>query len=393
MPETAMPESREPMLPLGGVTVVEVAQNLAGPIAAEILAHLGADVIKVERPEGDDARRWGPPFWKGVSPGYLAVNANKRSITLDLKDPKAVAWLTDFLGEADVLVQNLRPGSLEGLGLGPKEMLARHPRLIYCSVWAFGATGPLRLKPGYEPMVQAFSGLMMMNGDEGGPPTRIGTSVLDYGTGMWTAIGALAGLAQRQRTGRGCVVDASLFETGLAWLKGHFASYRASGQVPERHRTGSHRVVPFESFETKTNPIIIAAGNDRLFAKLAGALGHPEWPGDPRFATNAARVASKSELVSQIKLILMTRSKGEWIDVLEAAGVPCAPINTLPEAIAEPQAAALGMIQKVPGDDYELMGLPLSFDGARPEIRLAPPAVGEHNLEILGHEHSTGGDR
>ncbi len=254
-----MPESREPMLPLSGITVVEVAQNLAGPIAAEILAHLGADVIKVERPEGDDARRWGPPFWKGVSPGYLAVNANKRCITLDLKDPKAVAWLTDFLGEADVLVQNLRPGSLEGLGLGPKDLLARYPRLIYCSVWAFGATGPMRLKPGYEPMVQAFSGLMMMNGDEGGPPTRIGTSVLDYGTGMWTAIGALAGLAQRQRTGRGCVVDASLFETGLAWLKGHFASYRASGQVPERHRTGSHRVVPFESFETKTNPIIIAS--------------------------------------------------------------------------------------------------------------------------------------
>ena len=315
------------MLPLSGVTVVEVAQNLAGPIAAEILAHLGADVVKVERPEGDDARRWGPPFWKGVSPGYLAVNANKRSITLDLKDPKAVAWLTEFLGKADVLVQNLRPGSLEELGLGPKEMLAQHPRLVYCSVWAFGATGPLRLKPGYEPMVQAFSGLMMMNGDEGGPPTRIGTSVLDYGTGMWTAIGALAGLAQRQHTGRGCVVDASLFETGLAWLKGHFASYRASGQVPERHRTGSHRVVPFESFETKTNPIIIAAGNDRLFAKLATALGHPEWPANPRFATNAARVGSKAELVAEIQQILLTRSKGEWIDVLEAAGVPCAPID------------------------------------------------------------------
>jgi crotonobetainyl-CoA:carnitine CoA-transferase CaiB-like acyl-CoA transferase len=381
------------MLPLSGVTVVEVAQNLAGPIAAEILAHLGADVVKVERPEGDDARRWGPPFWRGVSPGYLAVNANKRSITLDLKDPKAVAWLTEFLGKADVLVQNLRPGSLEELGLGPQEMLARHPRLVYCSVWAFGATGPLRLKPGYEPMVQAFSGLMMMNGDEGGPPTRIGTSVLDYGTGMWTAIGALAGLAQRQRTGRGCVVDASLFETGLAWLKGHFASYRASGQVPERHRTGSHRVVPFESFETKTNPIIIAAGNDRLFAKLATALGHPEWPADPRFATNAARVGSKPELVAEIQQILLTRSKGEWIDVLEAAGVPCAPINSLPEAVAEPQAAALGMIQKVPGDDYELMGLPLSFDGTRPDIRLAPPAVGEHNREILGHDHPRGEDR
>jgi len=372
------------MLPLTGITVVEIAQNLAGPMAGEILAHLGADVVKVERPEGDDARAWGPPFHKGVSPGFLAVNANKRSITLDLKDQRAVAWLTDFIGRADVLVQNLRPGSLEALGLGSEVLLARHPRLVYCSVWAFGRSGPLRLKPGYEPMVQAFSGLMMMNGDEGGPPTRIGTSVLDYGTGMWTAIGALAGLVQRQRTGRGCVVDASLFETGLAWLKGHFASYRISGDVPERHRTGSHRVVPFEGFETKTGPIIIAAGNERLFAKLAAALGHPEWAKDPRFGSNSARVANKADLVAAIARIMLTRSKGEWIDLLEAAGVPCAPINTLPEAVTEPQAAATGMIQAVPGDDCELVGLPLSFDGMRPGIRMAPPGVGEHNREILG---------
>src|SRR6266478_2443256 len=336
---------------LEGIRVLEIAQNLAGPMAAEILAHLGADVVKIERPEGDDARRWGPPFWKGVSPGFLAVNANKRSVTLDLKKADDVEWLMEYVGRAHVLIQNLRPGSLE-------------------------------LKPGYEPMVQAFSGLMMMNGDEGGEPTRIGTSILDYGTGMWTAIGALAGLAQRQQTGRGCVVDASLFETGLAWLKGHFASFRASGQVPERHRTGSHRVVPFQGFETKTGPLIIAAGNDRLFVKLAQALGHPEWATDPRFATNEARIANKPELLSAIEIILKTRSKGEWIDLLEEAGVPCAPIHTLPEAVALPQASAIGMIQPVPGDDFELIALPLSFDGARPEIRRAPPKPGEHTREI-----------
>ncbi|MBI1963025.1 MAG: CoA transferase [Candidatus Rokubacteria bacterium] len=374
------------MLPLTGIKVVEIAQNLAGPMAAEILAHLGADVIKVERPEGDDARRWGPPFWKGVSPGYLAVNANKRSITVDLKDAGAAAWLADFIGGADVLVQNLRPGALDELGLGPAALTARHPRLVYCSVWAFGPTGPLRLKPGYEPMVQAFSGLMMMNGDEGGPPTRIGTSVLDYGTGMWAAIGVLAALLQRRETGRGCVVDASLFETGLAWLKGHFASFRASGVVPERHRTGSHRVVPFEGFDTKTGPIIVAAGNDRLFARLAEALGHPEWAADPKFATNAARVVHKPELVGAIAAIMRARTKGEWIDRLEAAGVPCAPIHTLPEAVADPQAAALGIVQAVPGDDFALIGLPLSFDGARPPIRRAPPGIGEHNAEILARE-------
>jgi len=374
------------MLPLTGIRVVELGQNLAGPVAAEILAHMGADVVKIERPEGDDARRWGPPFWKGVSPGFLAVNANKRAITVDLKDPQAAAWLADFIGEADVLVQNLRPGSLDELGLGPAALTARYPRLIYCSVWAFGSTGPLALKPGYEPMVQAFSGLMMMNGDEDGPPTRIGTSILDYGSGMWAAIGALAGLVNRRETGRGCLVDASLFETGLAWLKGHVASFKVSGVIPERHRTGSHRVVPFQGFETKTGPIIIAAGNDRLFAKLAGVLGHPEWASDPRFASNAARVAHKPELLAQIAEIMLARSKGEWIDGLEAAGVPCAPINSLPEVLAQPQTAALGMLQRVPGEELSLVGLPLSFDGVRPGIRLAPPQIGEHNAEIQGRK-------
>jgi crotonobetainyl-CoA:carnitine CoA-transferase CaiB-like acyl-CoA transferase len=223
---------------------------------------------------------------------------------------------------------------------------------------------------------------MMMNGDEGGPPTRVGTSILDYGTGLWAAVGVLAALVRRTTTGRGCVVDASLYETGLAWLKGHYATFSTSGIIAERHRTGSHRVVPFESFETATGPIIIAAGNDRLFAKLAAVLGRPEWAGDPAYATNAARVANKATLLAEIARIFRTASKGEWIDRLEAAGVPCAIINTLPEAAATPQAAALGIVQKVPGDDYTLIGLPLSFDGARPEIRRAPPRTGEHDAEV-----------
>jgi crotonobetainyl-CoA:carnitine CoA-transferase CaiB-like acyl-CoA transferase len=370
------------MLPLEVVRVVEIAQNLAGPIAAEILAHMGADVIKVERPEGDDARRWGPPFHNGTSPGYLAVNANKRSISVDLKDRAAVERLLPLIAEADVLVQNLKPGSLEALGLGADELTKRFPALIYCSVWAFGRTGPMKLKPGYEPMVQAFSGLMMMNGDENGPPTRIGTSVLDFGTGMWAAMGVLAALVRRKETGRGCVVDASLYETGLAWLKGHYASYRASGSVPERHRTGSNRVVPFQAFETKTGPLIVAAGNDRLFYKLAAVLGHTEWIKDPRFVTNAARVEHRDALLAEVEAIFATRAKGEWIDLLEAAGVPCAPINTLPEAVAHEQAGALGMIQPVPGDDFSLVALPLSFDGARPSIRRAPPAVGQHDADL-----------
>jgi crotonobetainyl-CoA:carnitine CoA-transferase CaiB-like acyl-CoA transferase len=370
-------------LPLEGLRVVEIAQNLAGPFAAEILGHMGADVVKVERPEGgDDARGWGPPFWRGVSPAYLAMNANKRGITVDLKDPDAVAWLAEYAAGVDVVIQNLRPGVVEALGLGADALLARNPRLVYCSLRAFGTAGPLARHPGYEPMVQAFSGLMMMNGDEGGPPTRIGTSVLDFGTGMWATIGILAALLQRQATGRGCVVDTSLLETGLAWLTGHFASYRVSGEVPQRHRTGSNRVVPFQGFETRTGPLIIAAGNDRLFARFAQVLGHPEWAEDPRFQTNAARFAHREELLSAIQAILLTGSKGEWIDRLESAGIPCAPIHTMPEVLAHPQTAATGMVQPVPGADLDLMGLPIMFDGVRPAIRRAPPALGEHDAEI-----------
>src|SRR5437773_1871126 len=272
---------------LEGIRVLEIAQNLAGPMAAEILAHLGADVVKIERPEGDDARRWGPPFWKGVSPGFLAVNANKRSITVDLKDKASVAWVVELAGQADVLVQSLRPGALDELGLGPTTLIEHYPRLIYCSVWAFGARGPLKLKPGYEPMGQAF--------------------------------------------------------------------------------------------ETRTGPLIVGAGNDRLFAKLAGVLGHPEWVKDPRFVTNAARVEHRAMLCAMIDEIFAKRPKGEWIDRLEADGVPCAVINSLPDAAAHAQTAALDMIQPMPGDDFALVALPLSFDGRRPRIHRAPPAIGQHN--------------
>ena len=373
------------MLPLSGIKVVEIAQNLAGPFAGEILAHMGADVVKVERPEGgDDARGWGPPFWRGTSPGFHAMNLNKRGITVDLKDARAVIWLRDYVARADVLIQNLRPGVMDDLGLGPESLMADNPRLIYCSLWAFGPTGPLRLRPGYEPMVQAFAGLMMVNGEEGGPPTRIGTSILDYGTGMWAAMGTLAGLVQRQRTGRGCVVDTSLFETALGWFTGHFASFRVSGEPPQRHRTGSQRVVVFQGFETKNGPLIVAAGNDRLFAKLARELGHPEWATDARFMTNALRVTHRALLIPQIEAIMLTRTKGEWLDRLEQAGVPCAPINSLHDVLAEPQTAATGMIQAVPEIDLELMGLPIMFDRVRPPIQRRAPGLGEHNDEILG---------
>src|SRR5215468_3970427 len=276
-------------LPLEGIKVVEIAQALAGPFAGEILAHMGADVVKVERPEGDEARGWGPPFTLGGGPTFHAVNMNKRSIVLDLKDPEAIAWLKGYLAQADVLVQNLRPGVIEELGLGAEALHKINPRLIFCSLWAFGHTGPRRLRPGYEPMVQAFAGLFSVNGGEEDPPSRFGAPVLDLGTGMWAAMGVLVALHRRARTGRGGIVDASLFETALGWLTGHVAGYQFTGDLPSRERTGSRRLVPFQGFQTKNGTVIIAAGNDRLFAKLATALGHPEWAKDPRFATNGDR--------------------------------------------------------------------------------------------------------
>ena len=363
--------------PLTGVKVLELGMNFAGPFAGQVLALMGADVVKVERPEGDDARTWGPPFWRGTSPAYLAVNNNKRSVTLDLREPAAREWLLDHVEGVDVVIHNFRPGALEELGLGAEALQARNPRLVFCAVSAFGAAGPKAKHPGYEPIVQAFAGLMSVNGDEGGPATRMGTSILDFGTGMWAAMGVLAGLVQRQATGRGCVVDASLYETALAWLTGHAASFQVSGELPVRHRTGSTRLVVFQSFDTKDGEIVIAAGNDRLFAKLARAIGRPEWAADPRFATNALRVQHRSELIPEIEAIMRTGTREEWAARLDDAGVPCAPIHDLREVLAHPQTEALGMLQEAAG--LRLVGLPLSFDGERPPIRSAAPALGEHN--------------
>jgi crotonobetainyl-CoA:carnitine CoA-transferase CaiB-like acyl-CoA transferase len=376
-----------PTLPLRGIDVIEIAQNLAGPYAGEILARLGASVVKIERPEGgDDARGWGPPFLLAAATSFHAVNAGKRSITLDLRDASGVAWLRERVQRADVLVQNLRPGVLEDLGLGAGALRALNPRLVYCSVSAFGRQGPMRDRPGYEPMVQAFAGLMMVGGRDGDPPARIGVPILDYGSGLWAALGVIAGLLQRQHTGQGCVVDASLFETALAWLGGHLASFSVTGQVPVRHPTGSPRLIPFQAFETKTGPVIVAAGNDRLFAALARALDRPEWASDPRFRTNADRFAHREELLGAIAEIIRGRTAGEWVDRLEQAGVPCAPVHGLREVLAEPQTLASGMVQRVPGLDLELMALPLTFDGVRPPIPGRAPDLGEHNTEILGQQ-------
>jgi crotonobetainyl-CoA:carnitine CoA-transferase CaiB-like acyl-CoA transferase len=372
------------MLPLAGVKVVELGNNIAGPYAGFILAALGADVLKVERPEGgDDARGWGPPFWRGTSATFQALNVNKRGLTLDLKDAAHVAQLKVLLSEADVLVHNLRPGVLDALGLGRATLAALNERLVYCAISAFGATGPMQGHAGYEPIVQAFAGLFSINGYPDRPGVRMGTSVLDLGSGTWAALGCIAGLLQRERTGKGCAVDASLFETALGLLTVHFARYQASGKLPKRHPTGSLAVVIFEAFDTADGQVIVAAANDRLFAKFAVEVGRPEWVQDERYRTNADRHANRATLIPEVADIIRRETSATWVARLEKAGVPCSAINDMAGMRAHPQTEALGMVRSVPEIDLALMSLPLSLDGVRPSIRTRAPRLGEHNA-VLG---------
>jgi crotonobetainyl-CoA:carnitine CoA-transferase CaiB-like acyl-CoA transferase len=378
-------------LPLAGVKVVELGVNIAGPYASAILSSLGADVVKIERPDGgDDARGWGPPFWRGTATTFQAMNHGKRSVALDLKDPESIEWLKGFIGECDVLIQNLRPGVVDELGLGAKTLCALHPRLIYSSLGAFGHKGPMQLHPGYEPIIQAFSGMFSVNGTAEGLGARVGMQVLDLGTGVWAALGCLAGLYQRHTTGRGCVVDASLLETALGWLQVILAGFNATGEQPERHRSGNPRVVVFQAFDTLDGEVLIAAANDRLFAKLVRQLGHPEWATDERFASNELRVRHKELLLPEMQTVLMQQPTEHWVTRLEAVGVPCAPIHDLQQMVDQPQTQALKILQEVPGEDLRIVGLPLSFNGERPPVRYRAPGIGEHTADLRAPKKQPG---
>lgn len=362
---------------LDGVRVIELGQNLAGPFAGEILADLGADVVKIEKPGGDDARGWGPPLTEDAATVFHLMNRNKASVMLDLKDEADRETLDTLLAEADIFVHNMRPGALKGLGLDAETLTTRHPRLIYCDMGAFGHLGPMRLRPGYEPLMQAFAGLVSVNGHPDGPPARMGASIVDLGTGMWTAIGALAALWRRIASGKGCVINTSLLETALTWAGSHAAQYAATGALPERHGTGHPMIVPYQAFETADGPLVVAPGNDRLFRALAQALEHPEWADDPRFANNEARRRHREEIVGLVAGCFRTMRMDEARARLDRAGVPNAPVNTIPQVLDDPQVGALGLFQLAPGLDVAMVGLPISFDGRRPAIRRAAPGLGQ----------------
>jgi formyl-CoA transferase len=306
---------------------------------------------------------------------FQVFNRGKQSRVLDLKAASGRAALFELLADADVLVHNLRPGVVEDLGLDGPAMCARFPRLVYAEMSGFGSVGPLRLKPGYEPLLQAYSGLSSINGGPEDPPIRMGASICDQGTGMWAVIGALSLLQRRAETGRGGIVQVSLLETGLSWAGSKIDALMNQGEEPQKHRSGHPGFVPYEAFEAADGPFLICVGNDRLFVKFAGVLGRKDWLEDERYKVNRARLKNRASLVEEINTLLAARGRAEWIDVLEAAGVPCAPINTLAQAVAQEQVQALGIIQKVPGVAFTLTGLPLMIDGARPEIRGAAPKL------------------
>ncbi len=380
-----MSAPQSPPAPLAGIRVLDFSQNLAGPFAAQILGDLGADVVKVEPPGGDPARQWGPPFVGGQSTLFQVVNRNKRSVILDLKEGGDRDRARRLAAEADVVVQALRYGAADRLGIGYERVKAANPAVIYVSVTAYGHEGPLRDDPGYDPLMQARSGLMSVTGAAGGDPVRVGTSIVDLGTGMWTAIAVMAALMERQRTGRGCHVTTSLLDTSLAWMSYHLAGYLATGTLPQPMGTSIGMIAPYQAFPCTDGSVMIAAGNDDIFRRLCGALGldllrHPD------YVDNASRVANSARLAELLSERTREHAVASLLDLLSDHRVPAAPIHTVASALEDPQTAATGMIRRCghPGaEGYVDVPMPARWDGRRAPLRSVPPAAGEHQDEVV----------
>ena len=365
--------------PLRGVRVIDVTTSLAGPYCTEVLAALGAEVVKVEPPSGDEARAWGPPFVSGESALFLAMNAGKRSLALDLR--KGTEVVLRLVDSADVFVQSLRPGLAEELGLDAETLRARNARLVHCSITGFGRTGPWSDRPGYDPLAQAAGGILSVTGEPDRPGVRVGVSLVDQGTGLWAALGVLTALMEREHTGEGRTLDVSLYETAVAYMGYHLTGHLGSGAVPGRAGTGFPSIAPYQVFRASDGELMVAAGNDRLFAALCGALGVPELPDDERFSTNPSRVANRDELVELLAARFSTRDTAGWLALLAKAGVPAAPVQDAAQVAEAEQTVALGILQELGG--AQIAGLPISADAARVTHRLPPPALGADTASVL----------
>ena len=376
-----------PAGPLSGVVVADLTRVLAGPYCTQILGDLGARVIKIETPEtGDDARAMGP-FVDGESIYFLAVNRGKESIALDLRQTDDKATFEKILSRADVLVENFRPGTMDKLGYPLDELRRRFPNLVPVSISGFGQTGPDSRKPAYDLVVQGLGGIMSLTGPEGGPPVRVGTSIGDLGAGLFAAIAVNAALLHREKTGEARAVDVAMLDCQLALLENAIVRFTATGSLPEPLGTRHPSVTPFEAFPARDGNVIVAAGNDAIFQRLCGALGLEGLPADPRFATNEARTENVEALRAAISPVIVVRPVAEWLSLLAEAGVPCAPINTVAGAIAEPQVAARTMLVEArlaSGRTVQLAGNPLKIAGfPDPAVRGPAPVLDRDRASIL----------
>ena len=376
--------------PLAGIRVLDLSRVLAGPWCTQLLADLGAEVIKIERPgAGDDTRHWGPP-WHGegderVAAYFLSANRGKKSAAIDFGKLEGAALVRRLAQQADVVVENFKVGGLRKFGLDAESLRAANPRLIVASITGFGQDGPYADRAGYDFIIQGMGGLMSITGQPdgapGGGPMRVGVAVIDLFTGMYTATAILAALFRRERTGEGADIDAALFDTSLAMLANQASNALISGKDPPRQGNTHPNIVPYQPFDAADKPLIVAIGNDRQFARLADLCGHPEWAGDERFATNAARVGNRAEMVHLIGESIRQRPAAEWFAKLDAAGIPAGPINAISEALADVQAQHREMVRTIAG--IPLMGSPLRLDGERADSDLPPPRLGQHTSEVL----------
>lgn len=372
--------------PLAGIRVCDVTQNLAGPYCAQILADLGATVIKVEPPGGDLGRLWGPPFWGGDSTLFLSANRGKRSVVIDLKDDAGMGVLRRIATSCDVFVQASRPSAAERLGIDAASVRAWREDIIHLSVSAYGPDGPMRDQPGYDPLMQAYAGIISVTGQPGGEPTRVGGSVVDFGTGMWGAISVLAALRERDRTGQGAALDASLMDTSLAWVSYHMMGYLSTGQVPGPMGSSLGAIAPYRAFRTSDGHVMIAAGNDAIFRRLCEALDLPGVADDPRFASNPSRVEHRADVDRIVEEATAKLSSAELLERTRAHSIPASAIQSIADVVDDPQVQAAGMVPtvdhpEVPG--YRDVSLPLRIDGARPRAERVPPASGADTVAVL----------
>ena len=372
--------------PLSDIVVLDLSRVLAGPYCTMMLGDMGADVIKIEHPDGDETRRWGPPFVGGESTYYLAVNRNKRSVVADLRTPEGRGLVERIARHADVVVENFRPSALERLGLSLAGLRAANPRLITLTVSGMGAAGPDRDLPGYDFVLQAVGGLMSITGPVEGPPCKVGVAVVDLTTGMMAASAVVAALYARERTGTGQHIDISLLETQVAWLANVASAYLATGEPPARYGNGHPTIVPYQTFEASDGVFALGVGSEAQWQRCCVAIGRPELAQDERFCTNAARVSHRAELVALLQRHFRTARVEEWVHRIAAADVPVGAVRSVPDVLADPQVLARDMVVTVSHHavgDLKLVGIPFKFSGTPASIRLPPPLLGEHTAEVL----------